>query len=101
MLKWEKNIQTLRETVGKYPQESYAASVRAVQSEWILFQCMTKYMRYVFEGAEWLLQETFLSRLFFVKLKSIPSIVGTLSTKPANLSGLGLNNPLMAANENS
>ena len=30
-LTWEKNINTIRENVGKYPQESYAAVVRAIQ----------------------------------------------------------------------
>ena len=29
---WEKNINTIRKTAGKYPQESYAALVRAFQS---------------------------------------------------------------------
>ena len=32
-LTWEKNINTVRENAGKYPQESYAAVVRAIQSE--------------------------------------------------------------------
>ena len=30
-LTWEKNINTISETVGKYPQESYAAVVHAIQ----------------------------------------------------------------------
>ena len=29
-LTWEKNISTISETVGKYPQESYTAVVRAI-----------------------------------------------------------------------
>ena len=33
ILTWEKNINTIRETAGKYPQESYAVVVRAIQSE--------------------------------------------------------------------
>ena len=32
-LTWEKNINTIRKTAGKYPQESYAAIVRVIQSE--------------------------------------------------------------------
>ena len=32
-LTWEKNINTVSRTVGKYPQESYAAVVRAIQSD--------------------------------------------------------------------
>ena len=28
--------------VGKYPQESYAAVVCAIQLEWIFLQCVTK-----------------------------------------------------------
>ena len=32
-LTWERNINTISKTVGKYPQESYAEVVRAIQSE--------------------------------------------------------------------
>ena len=42
-LTWEKNISRIIETVGKYPQESYAAVVRAIQLEWIFLQCVTWY----------------------------------------------------------
>ena len=31
-LTWENNINTISKTAGKYPQESYAAVVRAIQS---------------------------------------------------------------------
>ena len=31
-LTWERNINTISETAGKYPQESYVAVVRAIQS---------------------------------------------------------------------
>ena len=31
MLIWERNIITIRKTAGKYPQESYAAVVHAIQ----------------------------------------------------------------------
>ena len=40
-LTWEKNINTIRKTVGKYPQESYATVVRDIQPEWIFLQCVT------------------------------------------------------------
>ena len=33
----ETNIHMISEMVGKYPQESYAAAVRAIQSEWIFY----------------------------------------------------------------
>ena len=32
-LKWENNINTIRKTTGKYPQEINAAVVRSIQSE--------------------------------------------------------------------
>ena len=35
---WEKNIHTIIETAGKYPQESYAVVVRVIQLEWIFLQ---------------------------------------------------------------
>ena len=31
-LTWEKNISTINKNAGKYPQESYAVVVRAIQS---------------------------------------------------------------------
>ena len=34
-LMWEKNVNTISETAGKYPQEIYSAVVRVVQPEWI------------------------------------------------------------------
>ena len=33
--KWEKNICEITETEGKYPQDSYATVICAIQSEWI------------------------------------------------------------------
>ena len=40
-LTWEKDIKTISKTAGKYPQESYAALVRAIQSEWIFISRVT------------------------------------------------------------
>ena len=37
----EKNINTISQTVGKYHQDSYAAVVHAIQSEWIFLQRVT------------------------------------------------------------
>ena len=49
-------------------------------------------------GAEKLLQETFLPCLLFGKSKSLPSIVGTLSTIQAKKDGLGLQDPVISEN---
>ena len=49
---WERNICTISETMGKYPQESYAALVRAIQLDWIFLQCVTNNMGDVFSGVE-------------------------------------------------
>ena len=70
----------IRKTAGKYPQESYAAVARAIQSEWIFLQLVTKntvdVLQYVtkntgdeFVGVDKMFQETFLPRLFFGKSK--------------------------------
>ena len=67
-LKWEKKICAIRETVGKCPQESYAAVVRAIQLEWIFLQCVTKNTGYAFTGVEKFIQGNFLSCLFFGEL---------------------------------
>ena len=37
-LTWDNNINTISKTTGKYPHESYAAVVHAIQSEWIFLQ---------------------------------------------------------------
>ena len=92
--KWEKNICLVTETVGKYPQEITAAVIRAIQSGWIFLQRVTKDMGQAFTGVEKLLRETFLPRLFFVKLKSLQPIVGILSTIPVKKVGLGLQDPV-------
>ena len=51
-LMWEKNIIMIRETAGKYPQESYAAVVHANQSEWIILQRATWDTGDAFVGVE-------------------------------------------------
>ena len=43
-LKWENKICTISETAGKYAQEIYAMVVRAIQSERISLQLVTKNM---------------------------------------------------------
>ena len=40
-LTWDKNISTIGETTGKYPQESYIIVVLAIQSEQIFLQHVT------------------------------------------------------------
>ena len=42
MLKWENNISTIRKTVVKYPQESYAMVVGAMHLDWIFLKHVTK-----------------------------------------------------------
>ena len=86
-------------TAGKYPQESYAPSARAIQSEWIFLQHVTWDTGGSFEGVEKVIQETFLPRIFFGKTKSLSPIVGDLSTVPVEKSGLGLLNPVTSAKE--
>ena len=72
---WEKNINTISETAGKYPQESYATMVRAIQSEWIFLQRVTWDTEDAFLGVDKMIQETFLPRLFFGKTKTLSPIV--------------------------
>ena len=95
---WEKNIVTIRKTAGKHPQESYSTVERAIQSELIFLQHVTWYTGDVFTGVEKILQETFLSRLFFGKYKSLPPIVGNLSTMQVKRYGLGLQDPVTSSN---
>ena len=60
---------TISETVGKYPQESYAAVVRTIQSEWIFLQRVTWDTGDTFAGLDKVVQETFFPCLFFRKKK--------------------------------
>ena len=98
-LEWEKNIITISKTVGKFPQESYFAVAHVIQLEWIFLQRVKKNMGYVFAGVKKVIWENFLPRLFFGKSKSLPSIVGTLSTMPVNKSVLDLQKLVMAADK--
>ena len=97
--KWEKEIHMIIETAGKYPQENYGMVVRVIQLEWIILQRVTENTGYVFARVEKFLQETLLSHLFFVKSKSLLSMVVTLSTILDMKSGLGLQKPVPLANE--
>ena len=91
-LMWEKNINMISETAGKYPQESYSAVVCVIQSEWIFLQRVTWDMGYAFTGVEKMIWETFLHHLFFGKTKTLSPIVGTLSMMPIKVSRLVLLN---------
>ena len=83
----------------KYTQESYAAVVRAIKSEWIFIQCVTWDTGDAFTGVKEIIRETFLPRLFFIKTKTLSPIVGTLSMMPVKKAILGLLNPLTSAKE--
>ena len=99
-LMWEKNINTTRKTAGKYPQESYAAVVRAIQSEWIFLLHVTWYTGALFAVVEKIICENVLPRLFFGKTKTLYPVIGDLSMMTARKSGLGLLNPVTSAQEN-
>ena len=51
-LMWKKNINTISKTTRKYPQEIYAAVVRAIQSEWLFIQRITWDTGDAFSGVE-------------------------------------------------
>ena len=75
-LTWEKNINKISEIMGEYTQESYATVVRAIQSEWMFFQCFTSDTGDSFVGVKNIIQDTFLPRLFFRKTKTFSPVVG-------------------------
>ena len=99
-LTWEKNISMISETAGKYPQESYAAVVCVIQSEWIFLQCVTWDTGYAFTGVEKMVRETFFPRLSFGRTKNLLPVIGTLSKIPVNKAELGLLNPVTSAQDN-
>ena len=69
---WEKNISMISETTVRYPQESYAAITRAIQSEWIFLQWVMKDAGFAFTVAEILIRKTFLPHLFFMNKNLLP-----------------------------
>ena len=64
-----------------------------------IFATHEKNIGYVFAVVEKLLRETFLPHLFFRKYKSLPPIVGTLSTILVNKFGLDLQKPVTSSDE--
>ena len=94
---FNRNISTMSKTAGGYPQDSYSAVVRVVQSEWIFLQLVTWYMGDTFTGVEKIVWENFLPHLFFGKKKILSLIVGPLSTMTIKMAVLGILNPVASA----
>ena len=90
------NIRTIIKTAGKYPQESYIAVVRAIQSEWIFLQHVTWDTGYGFAGVEKMIREIFLPRHIFGRTITLSPIVGGLSKIPIKMAGLGLLCPVIS-----
>ena len=97
-LTWEKNINTISETVGKHPQDSYVAVVGAIQSKWIFLQHVTWDTGDSFVGVEKMIRETFLPRPFFGKTP-LPLVVEALNTIPVKEYGMGILNPVTSEQE--
>ena len=96
----EKNINTISKTAGKYPQESYAAVLCEIQSEWIFIQRVTWDTGDLFAGVEKMIREIFLPCLFFVNTKTLSPVLGALSTMSVRKAVLGLLNPVKTYQEN-
>ena len=99
MLTWENNIKTISKTAWKYPQESYATVVRAIQSEWIFIQRVTWDTGDAFTGVKKMIQENFLPRLFFGNMKTLSPVVGALSMMAVKKAVLRLLNPVTSAQD--
>ena len=53
------DINMIRKTAGKYPQESYATVISTIQSEWIFLQHVTWDIGDAFAGVDKIIRETF------------------------------------------
>ena len=95
---WEREICTISETAGQYPQEIYATVVRVIQSEWIFLQRVTWDMGDTFTGVEKIVWGKNLPHLFFGKKKILSLIVGPLSKMTIKMAVLGILNPVASAN---
>ena len=93
----EKNC-TVTKMAVKYNQESYAVVVCSIQPKCIFLQRVIEYMGHMFAGMEKLTQEILLTCIFYEKSKSLPSVLGTLSTMPVNKYGLFLKYLVTSAN---
>ena len=71
-LMWEKNINTISKTAGKYPQESYATVVRAIQSYWISLTRHLGHGRCVRGSGEYDLINLFASSFLWKDEKPLP-----------------------------
>ena len=74
--------------MGKYPQDSCAAVVRAIQLELIFLQHVPWDAVDAFAGVEKIIRENFLPRLFFGNTKTLSPFVGALSKIPVKKYGL-------------
>ena len=63
-----------------------------IQSECIFLQHVTWDTGNAFKGVEKMIRKTFLPRIFFRNTKTLSSIIGTLSTMPIKVTGIGLLN---------
>ena len=70
-LRWEKNITTIRNIAGKYPQEIYATVLCAIQSEWVFLKHVTCETGDAFVGVDKMIRETCLTCLFFENMKTL------------------------------
>ena len=100
MLTWEKNINTISKNAGIYPQDSYAAVIHTIKSEWIFLQRLNWDTGDSFAVLKKMIHKTFLPRLFFGRTKTLSPVVGAISTMPVSKAGLGLLNPFTSAHEN-
>ena len=69
-----------------------------VQSEWIFLQCMTKVTVKDFMGMGKVLQEN-ICLVFSLEIETLLRIVGALSTFLLKKPGMGLQNPVMSAQD--
>ena len=70
-----------------------------MQSEWIFIQRVTWDTGGEFAGVEKMTWDIFLPRLFFGNTKSLPPIIGALSTIMVKKYGLVLMNPVTSSKE--
>ena len=66
-LTWDMNVSMISVTTGKYPHESYAVVVCAIQSEWIFLPYVNSDTKEAFTGVEKSILETLFAWSFFWK----------------------------------
>ena len=95
---WAKGVKILAKISRRFPQAAYAGLAKSLQSEWQYLQRVVPNIGHKFQEVEAAITEHFLPQL--LDEEEIPDALRNLSSLPVKYAGLGLTNPVLAADSN-